>query len=62
MLKFSANIDWGKALVYTLAIVAAWNAMNNIVPAKWYTLIGSILGAIVIFITYILKGGKDDGK
>lgn len=59
MFKFHTNISWGQALTYTLAIVAAWNGMNAIVPAKWYTLIGSILGAVVIFMTYIIKGGTD---
>lgn len=60
MLKFhTKDINWSQGLTYTLAIVAAWNGMNAIIPAKWYTLIGSILGAVVVFITYIIRGGTN---
>lgn len=58
MRLFHSNIDWIRVLVIVSAATAAWTSLANVIPHKYHLWVESVLGAITIFITTMIRPNK----
>lgn len=58
MKLFISNPDWTRVLTVLAAAGVFWAGIASLVPAKYSTVVNTILGALTATATFLMRSGK----